>query len=152
MVSWKEAALRKLSVSSEALVMPKQHGLGFGRLATHLLDALVLVLELDLVDLFAPEERGVAGFGDAHLAEHLADDDFDVLVVNRHALQAINFLHFVDEVFLQFLRSADVENFVRIDRAFGQLLAFLHEIALEDDDVLADRDEVFLFQTGLLDP
>ena len=38
---------------------------------------------------------------------------------------------------------------MRIDRAFGELLAFLHEVALEDDDVLADRDEVLLFHAGL---
>ena len=72
-----------------------------------------------------------------------------MLVVDRHALEAINFLHFVDEVLLQFLRSADFEDFVRIHRAFGQLLAFLDEVALEDDDVLADRDEMFLFRAGL---
>ena len=54
------------------------------------------------------------------------------------ALEAIDLLHFVDQVLLQFLRAADVENFVRIDRAFGQLLAFLDEVALEHDDVLAD--------------
>ena len=34
----------------------QQHRLRFGGFATHLLDALILVLELDLVDLFAPEE------------------------------------------------------------------------------------------------
>ena len=39
-------------------------------------------LEIELVDLVAPEERGVARFGDVHLAEHLADDDLDVLVVD----------------------------------------------------------------------
>ena len=100
----------------------------------------VLFLELELVDLFAPEERRVARFGDAHLAQHLAHDDLDVLVVDRHTLQAINFLHFVDQVLLQFLRAADVENFVRNNRAFGQLLAFLHEVALEHDDVFADAE------------
>ena len=86
-VSWKDAALRKLSVSSEALVMPSKHRLSFGGLAAHLLDALVLFLELELVDLLAPEEAGIARFGDADLAEHLADDDLDVLVVDRHALR-----------------------------------------------------------------
>ena len=52
-------------------------------------------------------------------------------------------------MFLQFLRSADLENFVRNDRTFGQLLAFLHEVALEDDDVFVERDEMFLFRAGL---
>ena len=80
----------------------------------------------------------VARLGDPHLAQHLADDDLDVLVVDRHALEAVDLLHFVDEVLLQFLRAADVQDFVRNDRAFGQLLALLDEVALEDDDVLAD--------------
>ena len=113
----------------------QQHGRGFGGFAALLLDAFVLGLELQFVNLFAPEELRVAGFGDAHLAQHLADDDFDVLVVDGHALETINFLHFADEVFLQFLRSADLEDFVRIHRAFGELLAFLDHVALEDDDV-----------------
>ena len=64
-------------------------------------------------------------------------------------MQAVNFLHFVDEVLLQILRSADLEDFVRDHRTFGQLLAFLHEVALEDNDVLAQRNEVFLFGAGL---
>ena len=63
-----------------------------------------------------------------------------MLVVDRHTLQAINFLHFIDEMLLQFLRTADVQNFMRIDRAFSQLLAFLHVVALEDDDVFADAE------------
>ena len=132
--------------------MPSSTGVASAGLPPFFDDAAVLVLEIELVDLVAPEERGVARIGDLHLAQHLADDDLDVLVVNRHALEAINFLHFVDEVLLQILRSADLENFVRDDRAFGELLAFLHEVALEDDDVLAERDEVFLFGAGLADP
>ncbi len=95
-----------------------------------------------MIHLIAPEQRSVARIGDLHLAQHLAHDDLDVLVVNFDALEAINFLHFVDQVFLQFLRSADFENFVRNDRTFGQLLAFLHEVALEDDDVLGERNEM----------
>ena len=49
---------------------------------------------------------GVAGLGDLHLAQHLADDDLDVLVVDFHALEAVNFLHFVDQVLLERLRPA----------------------------------------------
>ena len=89
------------------------------------------------------------GLGDLHLAQHLADDDLDVLVVNLHALEAINFLHFVDQVLLQILRSADLEDFVRNDRTFGELLALLHEVALEDDDVLVQRDEMLFLGAGL---
>ena len=151
-VSWNEAAEMKLSVSSEALVMPSNTGSRFGGFAALLDNALVLLLELELVDLIAPEQRRVAGIGDLHLAQHLADDDLDVLVVNLHALEPVNFLHFVDQVLLQFLRPADFENFVRNDRTFGQLLAFLHEVALEDDDVLRQRDQMLFFGARSPDP
>src|ERR1017187_8500865 len=127
----------------------EQHGRGFGGLAALFLDRFVFGLEFQLVHLFAPGERGVAGLGDANLAEHLAHDDLDVLVVDGHALEAIHFLHFADQMFLQFLRATDFENLVRVHRAFGELLAFLDEIALEDDDVLADRDEMLLRQLRL---
>ena len=151
-MSWKRRRAQEALGFQRGLGDAEQHGRGFGRFAAHLLHALVFAFELQLVNLLAPEELGVAGFGDAHLAQHLAHDDFDVLVVDRHALQAINFLHFVDQVLLQFLRAADVENLVRIHRAFGQLLAFLHEVALEHDDVFADGDEVFLFELRDSDP
>ena len=102
-----------------------------------------------LIDLIAPEQRGVARIGDLHLAQHLAHDDLDVLVVNLDALEPVNFLHFVHQVFLQILRPADFENFVRHNRTFGQLLTFLHEVALEDDDVFGQRNQMLLFCTGL---
>ncbi len=72
-----------------------------------------------------------------------------MLVVDLHALEAVDFLHFVDQVLLQVLRSADLENFMRDNRTFGELLALLHEVALEDDDVLVERDEVLLLRAGL---
>ena len=55
-VSWKDAALRKLSVSNDALVMPSSTGRSLGGLAAHLLDALVFLLEFEAVNLFAPQE------------------------------------------------------------------------------------------------
>ena len=58
-------------------------------------------------------------------------------------------LHFVDEIFLQVLRSADLQHFVRDDRAFRELLPLLHHVALVDNEVLGKRDEVFLFRAGV---
>src|SRR5208282_3111384 len=127
----------------------QQHRRGFGGFAAHLLDALIFLLEVQLVYLFAPKELRVTRLGNAHFAEHLAHNDFDVLVVDGDALEAIDLLYFADEVLLQFLRAANVEDFVRVNWAFGQLLAFFDEIALEDDDVLANGDEVFLLRLRL---
>src|SRR6266487_2890056 len=46
-------------------------------------------------------------------------------------------------MFLQVLRSADFEDFMRNNRSFGELLTFLHEISFEDDDMFRERDEMF---------
>jgi hypothetical protein len=78
-VSWNDAAEMNDSVSSERLGDAEEHRHGFRLLATHLHDAIVLALEDEAVDLVAPERGGVARLGDLHLAQHLADDDFDVL-------------------------------------------------------------------------
>src|ERR1017187_6279459 len=128
----------------------KQHRLSLGWLAAHLLDARVLFFKVELVDLFAPEEPGVARLGDANLAQHLAHDGLNVLIVDGDALQPIDFLDLIDEVLLQLLRTAYVQDFVRVDWAFGKLLAFLDVIALEDNDMLADGDEVLLLNRSLL--
>src|SRR6266849_6160794 len=128
----------------------QQHRLGLRRLAAHFVHALVFVVEFDFVDLLASEEGGGPRLGNAHLAQHLAHDDLDVLVVDRYPLQTVNLLDFVDEMFLQFLRAADVQDFVRVDRPFGQLLALFDIVALEDNHMLADGNEVFFLQSGLL--
>ena len=73
----------------------EQNRASFGRFAAHFLNALVLCIKDQSVDLFAPQESGVAGLGDFHLAQHLAYDHFDVLVGNGHTLQTINLLYFV---------------------------------------------------------
>jgi hypothetical protein len=52
-------------------------------------------------------------------------------------------LHLVEEVFLEFLRSADIEDFMWNNGTFRELLTFLNEIAFEDDNVLVKRNEVF---------
>ena len=82
------------------------------------------------------------GIGDLHLAQHLADDDLDVLVVDFHALDAIDGLHFVDQVLLEFLGAAGFEQIFRRHGAFGDLVAAFHDVAIGDDDVLAHRDQV----------
>src|SRR5438874_1908447 len=122
---------------------------GFEQRDPLLHNSLVLVLEIEPIDLITPEQRRVAWISDLHLAQHLAHDDFDMLVVNFDTLESINFLHFVDQVLLQILWSADFQDFMRNNRTFSQLLAFLHEVALKDDDMLGQRNEMLFLGTGL---
>ena len=78
--------------------MPKQDRLAFARAATFGDRLGVGCVELLLVHMFAFEQSGIPGFRDFPFLQHLTHDDFDVLVVNLHTLQAVNVLHFVDHV------------------------------------------------------
>ena len=87
--------------------MPSSIGRADGRLAARGDDALVLLLEPEAVDLLVDQELGVADLLDLHGAHHLADDDLDVLVVDRHVLRAVDLLDLVDQVALQLLLAQD---------------------------------------------
>ena len=54
---------------------------------------------------------------DLHAAQHLAHDHLDVLVVDLHALQAIDVLHFVGDVARQRLDTLQAQDVMRIGRA-----------------------------------
>src|SRR5690606_18207154 len=120
-----------------------------GGLATGFFEATVLGEEGGAVHLLAPEVFAVTGVGDADLAEHLADDDLDVLVVDGHALETIHLLHLADEELIQRGRAEDLEDLVRVGRAFGEMLALVDHVAGLHDDVLAGGDEVLLLLRGL---
>ena len=75
--------------------------------------------EAELVHDFAGQELGVAGIFDLHLAEHLVEDDLDVLVVDLHALRAVDVLHFVEQVVVERFFALDAEDVVRDERAVG---------------------------------
>lgn len=134
----------KDEVVRDACVMPRTSGsavagerpLGHG--------LLVFGLELGLVDLFAHEEARSARLGDGHLAEHLAHDDFDVLVVDAHALEAVHFLDFVHQVGGEVLLALGAQDVVQLGVAFGQQVAALDEVAVGHGDVLALGHQVFL--------
>ena len=98
----------KLSVDSEALVMPRSTRLGgrpgaCPRLSTRSFSSW----KHELVDQLADHEVGVADLLDPHAPQHLAHDDLDVLVVDGHALQAVDLLHLVHQVALQLAVAED---------------------------------------------
>ena len=81
-------------------------------------------------------------FDDFHLLHHLADDHFDVLVVDLHALQPIDVLNLLDEIGRKFLDALDAQDVVRRGIAFDDVVALLHKIAFAHADVLALGDQV----------
>ena len=76
----------------------EQHGLRRGGLAARGDRPRVDVLELEAVEELHRQELGVPRLLDAHLAQHLADDDLDVLVVDRHTLAVVDALDLIDHV------------------------------------------------------
>src|SRR5947199_767300 len=53
-------------------------------------------------------------------------------------------------MFLQVLRPANFEDFMRHNWTFGELLTFLHEISFEDDDMFRERNEMFFLGSGVI--
>ena len=70
------------SVESDAFVMPRRSGSAMPGLPPRSMTRCVLALEDVLLDLLVDEEVRVADVLDADAAEHLTNDDLDVLVVD----------------------------------------------------------------------
>ena len=62
----------------------EQNGFGCGRLAALGYGLFIDAVERGLVHLVSPQEFGISRFRDDYLAEHLAHDDFHMLVVDFH--------------------------------------------------------------------
>src|SRR5690242_17152993 len=105
----------------------EQHGLRGGGLAALRQRPRVGLLVLPLRDDLARQQSGVARRVDADLPHHLAHDHLDVLVVDVHTLRPVDLLHLVHEERLHRLLAQDVEQLLRGDGAFGDLLARLDE-------------------------
>ena len=84
----------------------------------------------------------VARLVDADLAEHLADDDLDVLVVDRDALAPVDLLDFLDQVALDGVLAPGVEVLLRVDRAVGDRVAGADLLAVLDLELRVVRDRV----------
>ena len=98
MVSWKEAAERKDSVASEALVIPRMTSSPLAGGAAFFFGLLVEPFERAAILQLTRKEAGRALGLDPRLLQHLAGDQLDVLVVDVHALGAVDLLHLGDEV------------------------------------------------------
>src|SRR3569833_3551145 len=105
---------------------------------------LTLFEQTGLVDLFALEQAGVAGVGHFDFAQHLANDDLDVLVVDLHALQTVDVLHLVDDVVRERLDAQQTQDVVGVRRAVDDDLAALDVLTLEHRDVAPLRNQLFV--------
>ena len=132
------------SVDSDALVIPSSTVLPAAGLAARFEHAIVLLAELELVDDLFRQEFGIADVVHLHPAHHLTGDHFQVLVVDVDALQTIDFLDFVHQVFLQVLFAHHGHDVVRVARTVHQRIAVTNALAFLNVDVNAARNRVFL--------
>src|SRR5918994_53974 len=118
-----------------------------------LLDTRVLGQDSKAVGDLLGEQLRVAWVVHDHLAQHLAYDDLDVLVVDVHALGAVDLLHLIDQVALGRGAAAAVaevvlQDGVRVDGPFRDRgvrpdLGALHE--LWPEELALDRVRPALF-------
>ena len=94
----------------------EQQRLGGGRLTLVALGLVVVFAEGAAIDVLTFEHGRLPRIDDAHLLQHLLHDHANVLVVDLHALQAVDLLHFVEQVLLHRARALDAQDVVRIHR------------------------------------
>ena len=102
---------------------PHQFGAALGGNLS-LLDQRAVDLGVDLiVNALAGQERCVPRLGHQHPSEHLAHDQLDVLVVNRHSLVAVDLLHLLHQVLLGLPDALDLKELLGVLGAFDQGIA-----------------------------
>src|SRR5579871_3976544 len=114
-----------------------------GRLAALRNHALVFFPEGELVDLLFEQEARIAHIFHLHPAHHLANNHFDVLVADVHALEPVDFLDFVHQVSLQLFLAEHGQDVVRVERSVHKRFARLDALAFLHVDVHATRNRVF---------
>ena len=112
---------------------------------------VVDLVEDELVDDVVRQELRIARVRDADLREHLAEDDLDVLVVDRHALRAVDVLHLAEHVVVQRVLALDAQDVGRNERSLGQRVACLDAVAGVDEQLPALRHVVVVLESGVAD-
>ena len=142
-VSWKDAAEIKLRVCSEALVIPSNTGLptaGFPPLAI----VAALISSNVIASICSPFRRLVSPISSISIfLKHLSDDHFNMLVIDRHTLQAIDILNFVDEITGEFLNTFNCENIV------GSRVTIEEEFNPSRYDRLPEHSDAYLWESDI---
>ncbi len=85
-VCWNEEAERNELVLRDALVTPSSTSENLAGCLPSASRRFVDLAQLEAVDRVTGQELGIAWAGDLDLAQHLADDHFEVLIVDVLAL------------------------------------------------------------------
>ena len=80
-------------------------------------DAFIFRLKAVHIHHFARQQIRIARLLDLYLAQHLAHNHFDMLIVDLYALQTVYRLHLTRQIVLYALDALDLQNIVRVYRA-----------------------------------
>ncbi len=130
---------------------PQENGLSGGGLATLGQYLGVHFLEAEAIHQLARQQGTIAGRVHLHAAEHLANDDLDMLIVDIHTLRTVNLLYLFHQVELHGFRSLDAQDVLRVDRSVGELLAGVDVLAGLHPDAGSGRHYVFPLLSLLID-
>src|SRR5262245_38490985 len=121
-VSWNEAAEMKDSVASDALVMPRRTGC---RVALPLPSCSVRSLMSSARERSScsPRSRPVSPEAATSVLRSIWNDHLDVLVVDLHALKAIDVLNLAHEIVRQRLDALQTQDVVGVELAVRDHLA-----------------------------
>src|SRR5581483_11659604 len=129
----------------------QQHPVRRRLLSADIADAGVLVLEDELIYDLARQEPAVARMPHLALPKHLPDDDLDVLIVDVHALALVDALDLAHQIVLHAARSLQLQDFLRVQRAFRQAVARMDSLADLDLQLAAIGNQVDLAEQHALD-
>ncbi len=104
---------------------------------------LVFGEQMDVLRLLTPQQTSIARVDHLDLAQHLANDDLDVLVVDLHTLESIDVLNLLDQILGQGRDALETQDVVGRQFAVGDHLATLHALALEDVHMAPLGDQLF---------
>ena len=145
-----EGCSRQEGVCSEGSLCDTEHDLlSCGRRKPFFLKLLVDILKLKHIYHCSRKEIGISLFLHAHLLQHLAHDDFDMLVIDINTLETVYALYLAEHVVLYCTESFDLQDIVRVHTTFGKLIAGIQHRAVLDLDTGSVGDEISLGLSGL---
>src|SRR5262249_44338258 len=95
------------------------------------------IIEAPLFDLVANQKISIANLFDSDAPQHLAHNDFNVLVVDSNTLQTINLLYFINQIFSEGLLAQNIKDIVRVGRPVTKSRSILSSFSFVDSDVFS---------------
>src|SRR5262245_47039441 len=92
--------------------------------------------------MVANQKISIAHLFDSDAPQHLAHNDFNVLVVDSNTLQTVNLLYFINQIFGEGLLAQNIEDIVRVGRPVHKGFSGPDTVPFVNADVLTFGYEI----------